>query len=361
MKAVRQSSRQVAFLDRDGTLLWEPPETQQIDSLDKLRILPGVIEGLLRLQRSGFELVMVSNQNGIGTPAFPKRDFEIPQREFLRQLKERGIVFKEIFICPHLPGKGCDCRKPRTGLVDDFLKRNNIDLSSSLMIGDRETDGEFAQNLSVRFVRMETNGCFPRFASLRRKTRETEISVFLNIDGSGRSEISTGIGFFDHMLDLLAKNSLTDLTLKAKGDLSVDEHHTVEDTALALGSALAEALGDKRGIERYGSTPLTTSRFLLPMDEALAEVALDLSGRPFFVFEGTFKREYIGEFPTELVAHFFQSFAQALKCSLHMTIRRGSNEHHKVEALFKGLGRSLRQAFRICPYERSIPSVKGTL
>jgi len=353
MKAVRQSSRQVAFLDRDGTLLWEPPETQQIDSLDKLRILPGVIEGLLRLQRNGFELVMVSNQNGIGTPAFPKRDFEIPQREFLRQLKERGIVFKEIFICPHLPGKGCACRKPRTGLVSSFLKANAVDLSSSFVIGDRETDGEFAQKLGIRFIRMETNGRFPRFASLRRKTSETDISVFLNIDGSGRSEISTGIGFFDHMLDLLAKNSLINLTLQARGDLSVDEHHTVEDTALALGSALAEALGDKRGIERYG--------FLLPMDEALAEVALDLSGRPFLVFDGTFKREYVGEFPTELVAHFFQSFAQALKCSLHMTIRRGSNEHHKVEALFKGLGRSLRQAFRICPYERGIPSAKGSL
>lgn len=343
----------VVFIDRDGTLLWEPPETQQIDSLQKLRILPGVVEGLKALQDQGFTLVMVSNQNGLGTRAFPKKNFEIPQEEFLLRLRRNGIEFQNIFICPHLPKDRCSCRKPRSGLVDDFLAENDIDRSSSIMIGDRNTDEEFATNIGVRFVRMETNGRFPRFASLERKTNETSVSVFLNIDGSGRAAISTGIGFLDHMLELLAKNALIDLTLNAQGDLRVDEHHTVEDTALTLGNALSEALGDKRGIERYG--------FLLPMDEALVEVTLDLSGRPCLVFEGEFKREYVGDLPTELVAHFFASFTEALKCTLHMTIKRGRNEHHKIEALFKGLGRCLRQAIRVCPYEQGIPSTKGSL
>ncbi len=334
-------------------MLWEPPETKQIDSLQKLRILPGVIKGLRALQKSGFALVMVSNQDGLGTRAFPKRDFEIPQKEFLRQLAEHDITFTEIFVCPHLPKDGCDCRKPQTGLVRSFLKNKGFDLSSSFVIGDRETDAEFAKNLKTQFVRMDTNGGFPRFASLQRNTKETNISVLVNIDGSGRSEIATGIGFLDHMLDLLAKHSLIDLVLTVRGDLNVDEHHTVEDVALAIGNALAEALGEKRSIERYG--------FLLPMDEALVEIALDLSGRPYFVFDGEFKREYVGELPTELVAHFFESLAQALKCNLHMTIRRGRNEHHKIEALFKGLGRCLRQAFRNCPHEHGIPSTKGSL
>ena len=221
------------------------------------------------------------------------------------------------------------------------------------MIGDRQTDEEFARNIGVRAVRMQTNERFPRFAEFRRTTKETDIAVFTNIDGSGRSEIATGIGFLDHMLDLFTKHSLIDLSLQAKGDLKVDEHHTVEDTALALGTALAKALGDKRGIERYG--------FWVPMDEALVEVVVDLSGRPYFVFDGSFKREYVGELPTELVDHFFESFALSLRCNLHMTIKRGKNEHHKIEALFKGLGRCLRQAFRQSPYEPDIPSTKGSL
>ncbi|MDD5040804.1 MAG: bifunctional histidinol-phosphatase/imidazoleglycerol-phosphate dehydratase HisB [Candidatus Peribacteraceae bacterium] len=353
MNEARTLPRQIAFLDRDGTLLWEPPETRQIDSLEKLKILPGVIEGLKQLCKRGFALVMVSNQDGIGTPKFPRKQFELPQKNFLRQLASQGIAFADVFVCPHTPEEQCACRKPKTGLVKDFLRRNGVDLSSSLMIGDRKTDEEFAKNIGVRFVRMETNGRFPRFASLRRKTDETDISIFLNIDGSGRTKIATGIGFFDHMLDLLVKNSLIDLMLRVKGDVNVDEHHTVEDTALALGGALGEALGSKRSIGRYG--------FLLPMDEALAEIALDLSGRPSLIFKGSFRREYVGDLPTELVAHFFGSFAQALKCNLHMTIRRGSNEHHKIEALFKGLGRCLRQAFRINPFERGIPSAKGSL
>lgn len=343
----------VAFIDRDGTLLWEPPETEQIDSLAKLRVLPGVFEGLAALQSRGFSLVMVSNQDGLGTPAFPREAFETPQAEFLRQLAEQGIEFSEIFICPHFLAEGCDCRKPSTRLVDDYLRRGDIELESSLVIGDRAGDEEFARNLGVRFVRMATNGRFPRFAGVHRKTRETDVEVFLNLDGAGRAEISTGIRFFDHMLELLAKHALIDLTLRCEGDLAVDEHHSVEDVALTLGRAMSVALGDRRGIERYG--------FLLPMDEALAEVAIDLSGRPCLVFDGEFQREYVGKFPTEMIPHFFESFAQSLRCGLHLSIRRGTNEHHKIEALFKGLGRCLRQAFRLSPYETDVPSSKGLL
>lgn len=343
----------IALIDRDGTLLWEPPETEQIDSLAKLRVLPGVFEGLAALKARGYELVMVSNQDGLGTPSFPRESFETPQAEFIGQLKERGIEFSEVFLCPHLPEDGCACRKPRTGLVDEYLRRAGVDLDSSLMIGDRRGDEDFARNIGVRFVRTATNGRFPRFASMRRKTSETDVSVFLNIDGAGRAEISTGIGFFDHMLELWAKHSLVDLTLRCDGDLSVDEHHSVEDVGLTLGGALDEALGDRRGIERYG--------FLLPMDEALVEVAVDLSGRPCLVFDVEFSREYVGKFPTELVRHFFESFAQTLRCGLHLSVRRGMNEHHKIEALFKGLGRCLRQAFRNCPHEQDVPSSKGSL
>jgi imidazoleglycerol-phosphate dehydratase / histidinol-phosphatase len=343
----------IAFLDRDGTLLWEPPEGEQIDSLAKFRLLPGAIEGLAALRRQGYSLVMVSNQDGLGTPSFPRDAFEAPQAELVRQLAEKDLAFSEVFVCPHRAGDGCACRKPLTGLVDDFLNRTPVDLHSSLMIGDRDSDLQFAANIGVRFVQMETNGRFPRLASLRRKTGETDVSVFLNIDGTGLAEISTGIGFFDHMLELFARHSLVDLSLQAAGDLPVDEHHTVEDAGLALGAAMADALGDRRGIERYG--------FLLPMDESLVEAAIDLSGRPCFVFEGRFRRDRVGELPTELVPHFFESLAQSLRCGLHLTIRRGKNEHHKIEALFKATGRCLRQAFRHCPHERGVPSTKGSL
>lgn len=364
MNPTQQHARRIAFLDRDGTLIWEPPETQQIDSLEKLKILPGVFDGLRELKDEGFDLVMVSNQNGIGTPRFPTESFEGPQTEFLRQLKEQGISFAEVFVCPHMPDDGCACRKPKTGLVEQFLSQQSIDRSASLMIGDRDTDEEFARAIGVQAIRMQTNGRFPRFARIRRTTKETDIAVFVNIDGSGRSDIATGIGFLDHMLDLLAKHALIDLTLRANGDLQVDEHHTTEDTALALGSALAKALGDKRGIERYGFWPSAWKRkfwMRVPMDEALAEVVIDLSGRPYTVFDGKFKREYVGELPTELIPHFFESLAQSLRCNLHMTIRRGHNEHHKIEALFKALGRCLRQAFRQSPDEQGIPSTKGSL
>lgn len=343
----------IAFLDRDGTLIWEPPETKQVDSLEKLRILPGVVEGVRALQEDGFTLVMVSNQDGIGSASFPRESFEKPQKHLLSQLEEEGITFHSIFICPHTEQDQCQCRKPRVGILERFLHENPVDTSASIMIGDRETDRQFAENLNVSFVRMETNGQFPRFAAEKRQTRETQIEAFVNLDGSGIAQVNTDIGFFDHMLELLTKHALIDLTLEVKGDLHVDEHHTVEDTGLVLGTALRSALGDKRGIERYG--------FWVPMDESLAHVVLDLSGRPYFVFEGEWKREYVGALPTELVTHFFESLVQALKCNLHMKIECGENEHHKIEALFKGLGRTLRQAFRQSPYERGIPSTKGSL
>ena len=295
---------------------------------------------------------MVSNQDGLGTPAFPTAAFEAPQAELLRQLQQHSITLSEVFICPHLPAERMPLPQAPHGPGRRLLEAHARRADRLADDGDRDSDKQFAKNLGVRFVRMETNGRFPRFASLRRTTRETDVSVFLNVDGSGRTEITTGIGFFDHMLELLARHALIDLTLRADGDLAVDEHHTVEDVGLTLGGALAEAIGDKRGVERYG--------FLLPMDEALAEVAVDLSGRPRLVFEGKFRREYVGDLPTELVPHFFESFADSLRCGLHLTVRRGENEHHKMEALFKGRA-ALGQAFRLCPHERDIPSTKGSL
>lgn len=343
----------IAFIDRDGTLIWEPPETKQIDRLDKLRVLPGAVEGLRALRREGYCLVMVTNQNGIGTPGFPQEAFDVPQAELLRRLAAEAIEFDSVRVCPHRPEDGCDCRKPRTALVRDFLERTDWDRAESLVVGDRDTDEEFARALGVAAVRVHTNTRFPRFASYRRRTKETDVSVFVNLDGRGRSDVTTGIGFLDHMLTLLAGHALIDLKLRTAGDLNVDEHHTTEDTALALGAAMAQALGDKRGIERYG--------FWVPMDEALAEAVLDLSGRPYFVYRGRLRRESVGGLPTELVPHFFESLAQALRCGLHLRIRRGKNDHHKVEALFKAVGRALRQALRGCPHESDIPSTKGVL
>ncbi len=343
----------IAFLDRDGTLIWEPPETLQVDSLEKLRILPRVIEGLRALQDDDYSLVMVSNQDGRGTASFPEQDFLVPQEELERRLEREGIILEQVLVCPHLPEDACPCRKPRTGLVDALLGSRPVNRQESVMVGDRDADGEFASRLGVPFVKVRTNSSFPRFAGATRRTSETRIRAFLNLDGSGRTCISTGIGFFDHMLELLSRHALLDLELKVRGDLEVDEHHTVEDTGLLLGQALALALGDKRGIERYG--------FWVPMDEALAEVVLDLSGRARLIFDGRFEREFVGKLPTEMIPHFFESLAQALGCALHLTIHRGLNEHHKVEALFKGMGRALRMAFRDCPHEQGVPSTKGLL
>lgn len=305
---------------------------------------------------------MVTNQDGLGTPTFPTADFEGPQRFILDAFASQGITFDEIFICPHRRDDGCACRKPKTALVEEWVKSNNVDLKASAMIGDRDTDMTFADNLGVRAMRFSLSGTsetgwpgianalLSRVASVERVTRETRIQVTVNLDIEGPVQVSTGIGFFDHMLEQIAKHGGFALTLKCDGDLHIDEHHTIEDSALALGEALRKAVGDKRGIQRYG--------FLLPMDEARAQVAIDLSGRAYSVFEGRFGRDQVGGLPTELVPHFFRSLSDALGAALHVSII-GENTHHQVEACFKGVGRALRMAFR--REGDDLPSTKGVL
>ncbi len=363
--------KKVVFLDRDGTLIVEPPD-EQIDSLEKLKLIPGVIEGLRLLIDRGFDLVMVTNQDSLGSDRYPRETFEEPQNKLLQILKGEGISFTEIFVCPHTPADNCACRKPKTGLVDQFIKSNNLDLRRSFVIGDRETDVQFGLNLGCRSIRLSDTSTSAasfvtprfseasryaaradRFSHIERTTNETSITVDVVLDGTGTFHVATGIGFFDHMLAQLSKHSLIDIDITVKGDLHVDEHHTVEDTGLALGQALRQALGDKRGIERYG--------FLLPMDESLAQVALDLSDRPFLSFTGTFERESVGELPTELVEDFFRAFADGLRSNLHITVT-GRNDHHKIEAIFKSVARALKQAVALDPRTPSqLPSTKGSL
>lgn len=343
----------IAFIDRDGTLIYEPPDTKRIDSVEKLKILPGVFEGLKNLMTQGYKLVMVSNQDGVGTQAFPKKNFEKPQKEFLKRLAREGIEFYKIFICSHRKKDNCDCRKPKIGLVKTFLKKEPIDKNLSFMIGDRQTDEIFGRNISVKTFRMETNGRFPRIGAASRKTSETSISVLANLDGNGVFQIDTGINFFNHMLEQFSKHSLIDLFLAAKGDLQIDEHHTIEDTALVLGEALSKALWARTGIRRYG--------FLLPMDDSLVEVALDL-GRPYLVFNADFKREKVGDLPTEMVEHFFKSLSDALRANIHISVRYSRNEHHKIEAIFKAFAKALRMAIEIDPrLKNALPSTKGIL
>jgi len=357
------SARRVLFLDRDGTLIEEPPD-EQVDRLEKVRLMPGVIPALLELRRAGFDLVMVSNQDGLGTASLPRDAFERAHAFVLELFASQGIHFEAIFICPHFKHEECACRKPKAGLVEEYLRAHPIDARRSYMIGDRDTDLEFARNLGIEGLRLRLGGSsdesWPavsarilstaRRAHVHRKTKETEISIELDLAREGPCRISTGLGFFDHMLEQIARHGGFALELTCTGDLHVDEHHTVEDCALALGEALREALGDKQGIARYG--------FVLAMDEAEARVALDLSGRPYFVWEGRFERERIGEMPTELVPHFFRSLAQSLGAALHLQVR-GENTHHMIESCFKGVGRSLRQAFRREGSE--LPSTKGVL
>lgn len=353
--------RPVIFVDRDGTLIEEPPDAQ-VDSLSKISFMPGVFPALLELTRRGFSLVMVTNQDGLGSSTYPKRAFESCQEFLLQVFRSQGIHFDAVFFCPHREEDGCSCRKPRTALVDHYLKEHPIDLTRSAVVGDRPTDLEFARSLGLRGFTVSRSGApdqtWPcvvktlteRHAALVRSTRETQIDVRVNLDRDEPISIATGIGFFDHMLAQLAKHGGFSLELKAQGDLHVDEHHTVEDTALALGEALRDALGEKVGIERYG--------FLLPMDEAAAVVCVDLSGRPFAQFTGAFGRDAIGAFPTELVPHFFRSLGEGLRAAIHVSVR-GENTHHMIEACFKGVGRSLRQAFRV--EGNSLPSTKGVL
>lgn len=352
----------VLFIDRDGTLIEEPADNQ-VDALHKVRLMPGVIVALTRLQDFGYRFVMVSNQDGLGTSAFPQVDFDQCHEHLLALFASQGIKFDEIYICPHQAIDGCDCRKPRAGLLTRFLAAHELDMAASAVIGDRDTDIELAQTLGVKGLRVGNAAealswddiCSElapgaRCGAVQRTTRETSIRANVNLDAAAPLSANTGIGFYDHMLEQVAKHGGFSLDLQCDGDLFVDEHHTIEDTALCIGEALKMALGDKRGIARYG--------FLLPMDESEARVSLDLSGRPFCKFSGEFPRDRVGQMPTELVPHFFQSLAESLGAALHVSVT-GSNTHHMIEACFKALGRALRQA--ICIEGSEMPSTKGSL
>lgn len=350
----------ILFIDRDGVLI-EEPEDFQIDSYEKFRLVEGVIPALLRLRDAGFEFVMVSNQDGLGTASFPREQFEGPQRLLLQILGSQGLSFREILIDESLPAENKPTRKPGIAMALHYLRDRSIDLAKSAMVGDRETDMQFAANLGVRGFRLGPGHHTwaevahllvdaPRIATVERKTKETKIRVSLDLDRVVDPKAKTGLGFFDHMLEQLGKHGGFALDVTCDGDLHIDEHHTIEDTALALGQALKEALGDKRGIGRYG--------FTLPMDETHASAALDFSGRPYFVFEGEFPREQVGGLPSELVPHFFRSLCETSGMNLHLAVR-GENTHHMIEACFKATARALRQAIRREGAE--LPSTKGVL
>lgn len=354
------SARRILFVDRDGCLIEEPADFQ-IDRFDKLALLPGVIPALLRCVAAGFEIVMVTNQDGLGTSSFPEADFHGPHDLLMRILRSQGISVREVLIDRSFAHEGLDTRKPGVGLVRHYLADDGWSRTRSAMVGDRETDLQFAANIGVRGFRVGPQGqdwpeiahalCnTPRIAVVDRVTRETRITVRVDLDAGAHAEIATGLGFFDHMLEQIAKHAGFDLRLRCNGDVGVDEHHTIEDCALALGQALRTALGDKRGIGRYG--------FTLPMDESLASAVLDLSGRPYLVFEGSFPREQVGDMPTELVAHFFRSLCETLGANLHLSVH-GENAHHMVEACFKVFARALHQAIRIVGTD--LPSTKGVL
>ncbi len=355
------TSRRILFIDRDGTLIVEPAD-QQIDSLEKLELIPGVIPALLKLQTAGYELVIVSNQDGLGTDSYPMSDYEPAQAKMMGLFESQGIVFSAVHIDPHFEHENSPNRKPGIGMVLDYLKSGELDLADSWVIGDRVTDLELADNMGIGGLRLDEGHLDwdaiahqlvnqPRQATVTRKTNETDIRVFVDLDAHiGSSSCSTGIGFFDHMLDQFASHGGFLLELSCAGDLEIDEHHTVEDCALALGGALNQALADRRGIGRYG--------YVLPMDESLAQVSIDLSGRPAFVFEAEFERDHVGELSTEMVRHFFASLSQALGAAIHMEVK-GENTHHMIEALFKGAGRALRPALTRDGFD--LPSTKGSL
>jgi len=372
----------ILFIDRDGTLIVEPPVTYQIDTLELLEFYPKVFRNLYRITtKSDFRLVMVTNQDGLGTDGYPEEAFDAVQGKMLKAFENEGITFENIHIDTSFPEENSPNRKPRTGLLTGYMD-GSYDLEHSFVIGDRLTDVKLAKNLGCKAILMKTYDevaielkekqleeyCVlitpdwdkvsdfllgnERAAEVVRKTNETDIYVHLNLDGSGRCDIATGLGFFDHMLAQIGKHSGCDLTVKVTGDLEVDEHHTIEDTALALGEAFAMALGDKRGIERYG--------FCLPMDDCLCQVTLDFGGRPWLVWDAEFKREKIGEMPTEMFLHFFKSFSDAARMNLNIKAE-GENEHHKIEGIFKALARAIRMAIRRDIFSSELPSTKGTL
>jgi len=361
--------KKVLFIDRDGTIIAEP-EDEQVDSFEKLTFLPGAISCLSKIAKeTDFELVMVTNQDGLGTDTFPEDTFWPVQNKILEILKGEGVTFAEIFIDRTTPSQKAPTRKPGTAMLVKFLAKG-IDLNSSYVIGDRPTDVEFAKNLGCKAIFVSNENIpdaelrtrdwndiykylkqIPRIAKVNRKTTETDILIELNLDGTGKSSIDTGIGFFDHMLEQIARHGNMDLTIKVNGDLHIDEHHTIEDVAIALGDAVLRALGGKKGIERYS--------FVLPMDDCLAQVALDFGGRPWLVWDVKFKREKVGELPTELFFHFFKSFSDNAKCNLNINAE-GQNEHHKIEAIFKAFAKAIRQAVRQTD-NFNLPSTKGSL
>jgi len=356
-------SERVLFIDRDGTLI-EEPEDFQVDSVEKVRLVADVIPSLLELAAHGFRFVMVSNQDGLGTASFPEDQFSVCQEHMLSMFSSQGLTFDEILICPHLPDEQCECRKPRTGLLTRYLAETDIDIDNSAVIGDRATDMELADRLGVRGLLLDEVGdhsstwpgfvdllCYSeRTASVTRRTNETRIRARVNLDCAVPVEINTGLGFYDHMLEQIAKHGGFSLELDCKGDLEVDDHHTVEDTAICLGDALRKALGNKLGIGRYG--------FVVPMDESEARASIDLSGRGRIVFVGDFPREKVGEFASEMVEHFFRTLSDSLEAAIHLEVQ-GQNTHHMIEACFKAVGRALKAAIQRNGVE--MPSTKGTL
>ena len=372
--------KKVLFIDRDGTLVIEPPVDYQLDSFEKLEFYPKVFRNLHFIRTHlDFELVMVTNQDGLGTASFPEDTFWPVHNLMLKSFAGEGITFDDICIDRSFPEDNAPTRKPRTGMLTRYIHNEEYDLAGSFVIGDRATDVELAKNLGCRAILLQPdtsilkdteleNVCAlattdwdriaeflfagERIAEVRRTTKETDIHVRINLDGNGTCDISTGLGFFDHMLEQIGKHGGIDLTIRVKGDLYVDEHHTIEDTAIALGECIYQALGSKRGIERYG--------YCLPMDDCLCQVALDFGGRPWLVWDASFRREKIGEMPTEMFLHFFKSLSDAARMNLNIRAE-GENEHHKIEGIFKALARSLKMAIRRDIYHYEVPSSKGSL
>jgi len=380
--------QKILFIDRDGTLIVEPPTDYQVDSLEKLEYFPRVFQYLSKIVKEmDYELVMVTNQDGLGTDSFPEDTFWPAHNKMMKAFSNEGIFFKEVLIDRSFPADNAPTRKPRTGLMIDYMNNSDYDLTNSFVIGDRLSDIELAKNLGAKGIWIsdksgleqrinlsaqeltETNAIavkdwvsiyqflkskasLERKAVIHRKTNETDITIRLELDGTGKTDNDTGIGFFDHMLDQLGKHSGCDLVVKAKGDLHIDEHHTIEDVAIAIGQAFREALGEKRGINRYG-------HFLLPMDDVLAQVAIDFSGRPWFVWEADFRREKVGGMPTEMFEHFFKSFSDNSQCNLNLKVE-GKNEHHKIEAAFKALAKAIKMAIQKDGTD-DLPSTKGML
>jgi imidazoleglycerol-phosphate dehydratase/histidinol-phosphatase len=373
--------KRVLFIDRDGTLIKEPPVDYQVDSLEKLEFYPSVFRNLYYIRKNlDFMFVMVSNQDGLGTKLFPEESFWPAQNRMLKSFENEGITFDAIHIDPSMPADKSPSRKPGTGMLTAYFSEE-YDLANSFVIGDRITDIQLAKNLGAKAIflaaedrkeEVEKSGLSSvcslittdwekvyaflsskeRKAIVARKTNETDIYVEVDLDGTGKAEISTGLGFFDHMLDQIARHSGINLTITVKGDLHVDEHHTIEDTGIALGEALLKALGDKRGMERYG--------FVLPMDDCLAQVALDFGGRSWLVWEAEFKREKIGEVPTEMFYHFFKSISDAARMNLNIKAE-GTNEHHKIEGIFKAFAKAIKNAIRRDAFSNALPTTKGVL